>query len=201
MTTFPRREAGAISRPSRSFSRERRRGLRIAEEAQRHALRAGCFWIRSSLHGCRRSTLFDLTRVARRGPRHENSTDRKDQDQRASFVHHYDQCKLKLCRFKPCSSMRAACWSTPTGRGSADVLARHDVPIDAERLATAEPRAKKRLDTGETIQTTTDRAAGMDLLRPRPHGGRRAAQPRYCRRSHRVARLSSDAQPLGNDPG
>jgi HAD superfamily hydrolase (TIGR01509 family) len=48
----------------------------------------------------------------------------------------------------------------PNWRRVADVLARHDVPIDAERLAKAEPRAKKRLDTGETIQTTTDEQRG-----------------------------------------
>ena len=39
-------------------------------------------------------------------------------------------------------------------------LARHGVNVTAEALAAAEPRAKKRLDTGETIQATNDRQRG-----------------------------------------
>jgi putative hydrolase of the HAD superfamily len=41
-----------------------------------------------------------------------------------------------------------------------EALARHGVVIDAVQLAQAEPRAKKRLDTGETIQATTDQQRG-----------------------------------------
>jgi putative hydrolase of the HAD superfamily len=39
-------------------------------------------------------------------------------------------------------------------------LARHGVQADAAALERAEPRAKKRLDTGETITATTDRQRG-----------------------------------------
>jgi putative hydrolase of the HAD superfamily len=41
-----------------------------------------------------------------------------------------------------------------------DTLARHDVTISAEALAVAEPRAKQRLDRGETIQATNDAQRG-----------------------------------------
>jgi HAD superfamily hydrolase (TIGR01549 family) len=41
-----------------------------------------------------------------------------------------------------------------------ETLARHDVDIPAGALAAAEPRAKKRLDTGATIQATNDRQRG-----------------------------------------
>ena len=41
-----------------------------------------------------------------------------------------------------------------------DTLARHGVSVPADLLAAAEPRAKKRLDTGETIQATNDRERG-----------------------------------------
>jgi len=41
-----------------------------------------------------------------------------------------------------------------------DALGRHGVTVSSARLADAEPRAKKRLDTGETIQATTDQQRG-----------------------------------------
>jgi HAD superfamily hydrolase (TIGR01509 family) len=41
-----------------------------------------------------------------------------------------------------------------------DALAGHGVVVAASRLAEAEPRAKKRLDTGETIRTTDDQQRG-----------------------------------------
>jgi putative hydrolase of the HAD superfamily len=41
-----------------------------------------------------------------------------------------------------------------------DALGRHGVHADAALLAAAEPRAKKRLDTGDTIKTTTDEQRG-----------------------------------------
>jgi HAD superfamily hydrolase (TIGR01509 family) len=41
-----------------------------------------------------------------------------------------------------------------------DTLDRHGVHAAAAHLAAAEPRAKKRLDTGETIQATTDQQRG-----------------------------------------
>jgi len=41
-----------------------------------------------------------------------------------------------------------------------DVLARHRVAASAGALAAAEPRAKKRLDTGDTIQATNDQQRG-----------------------------------------
>jgi HAD superfamily hydrolase (TIGR01509 family) len=41
-----------------------------------------------------------------------------------------------------------------------EALGRHGVHADAMRLAQAEPRAKKRLDTGETIQATNDQQRG-----------------------------------------
>jgi putative hydrolase of the HAD superfamily len=40
------------------------------------------------------------------------------------------------------------------------VLGRHGVDVAAERLAAAEPRAKKQLDTGATIQATNDQQRG-----------------------------------------
>jgi HAD superfamily hydrolase (TIGR01549 family) len=41
-----------------------------------------------------------------------------------------------------------------------ETLARHGVPVAASALAAAEPLAKKRLDTGETIRATNDRQRG-----------------------------------------
>jgi len=41
-----------------------------------------------------------------------------------------------------------------------DALGRHGVGVSSARLADAEPRAKKRLDTGDTIQATTDQQRG-----------------------------------------
>jgi len=41
-----------------------------------------------------------------------------------------------------------------------DALARHGVSVTAERMAEAEPRAKKRLDTGDTIRATNDQQRG-----------------------------------------
>ena len=41
-----------------------------------------------------------------------------------------------------------------------ETLARHGVDVAADVLAAAEPRAKKRLDTGATIQATNDRQRG-----------------------------------------
>jgi len=41
-----------------------------------------------------------------------------------------------------------------------ETLARHGIRVPADRLAAAEPMAKKRLDTGETIQATNDRQRG-----------------------------------------
>jgi FMN phosphatase YigB (HAD superfamily) len=41
-----------------------------------------------------------------------------------------------------------------------ETLARHGVAVSAATLAEAEPRAKKRLDTGETIQATNDEQRG-----------------------------------------
>jgi HAD superfamily hydrolase (TIGR01509 family) len=46
-------------------------------------------------------------------------------------------------------------WSRVT-----DALGRHGVHVPAAALAAAEPRAKKRLDTGETIQATNDQQRG-----------------------------------------
>jgi len=41
-----------------------------------------------------------------------------------------------------------------------ETLARHDVSVPAQALAAAEPRAKQRLDQGETIQATNDEERG-----------------------------------------
>jgi HAD superfamily hydrolase (TIGR01509 family) len=41
-----------------------------------------------------------------------------------------------------------------------DALGRHGVGVSSARLADAEPRAKKRLDNGDTIQATTDQQRG-----------------------------------------
>jgi len=41
-----------------------------------------------------------------------------------------------------------------------ETLARHGVTVSAQALSEAEPRAKKRLDVGETIQATNDRERG-----------------------------------------
>jgi HAD superfamily hydrolase (TIGR01509 family) len=41
-----------------------------------------------------------------------------------------------------------------------EVLGRHGVSVAPARLAAAEPRAKKRLDTGETIRATSDQQRG-----------------------------------------
>jgi HAD superfamily hydrolase (TIGR01509 family) len=41
-----------------------------------------------------------------------------------------------------------------------ETLAHHGVLVDSHRLGEAEPRAKKRLDTGETIKATNDQQRG-----------------------------------------
>src|SRR5436305_977439 len=41
-----------------------------------------------------------------------------------------------------------------------EVLSRYGVAISAAALATAEPRAKKRIDTGDVIQATNDQQRG-----------------------------------------
>jgi HAD superfamily hydrolase (TIGR01509 family) len=43
-------------------------------------------------------------------------------------------------------------------------LGRHGVAVSAASLAAAEPLAKKRLDTGETIRTTNDRQRGWSYF-------------------------------------
>ena len=48
----------------------------------------------------------------------------------------------------------------PNWRRVSDALARHGVDVPAERMAEAEPRAKKRLDTGDTIRATNDQQRG-----------------------------------------
>src|SRR5262249_36246108 len=45
-----------------------------------------------------------------------------------------------------------------------DALARNGVHVAAARLAEAEPRAKKRLDTGATIQATNDQQRGWTFF-------------------------------------
>jgi putative hydrolase of the HAD superfamily len=55
----------------------------------------------------------------------------------------------------------------PNWRRIADTLAAHGVHVDAGSLASAEPRAKQRLDTGKTVLKTTDRERGwiyFDLI-------------------------------------
>jgi len=48
----------------------------------------------------------------------------------------------------------------PNWHRVSDALARHGVSVPAERMAEAEPRAKKRLDTGDTIRATNDQQRG-----------------------------------------
>ena len=48
----------------------------------------------------------------------------------------------------------------PNWHRVSDALARHGVSVTAERMAEAEPRAKKRLDTGDTIRATNDQQRG-----------------------------------------
>jgi HAD superfamily hydrolase (TIGR01509 family) len=48
----------------------------------------------------------------------------------------------------------------PNWHRVSDALARHGVGVPAERMAEAEPRAKKRLDTGDTIRATNDQQRG-----------------------------------------
>jgi len=48
----------------------------------------------------------------------------------------------------------------PNWNRVSDALAARGVRVSAEALAAAEPHAKKRLDTGATIQATTDRQRG-----------------------------------------
>src|SRR5919197_2529461 len=49
---------------------------------------------------------------------------------------------------------------TPNGTRVSEALARHGVRVAAADLAAAEPRAKKQLDTGATIQVTNDQQRG-----------------------------------------
>jgi len=48
----------------------------------------------------------------------------------------------------------------PNWHRVSDALALHGVSVTAERMAEAEPRAKKRLDTGDTIRATNDQQRG-----------------------------------------
>jgi HAD superfamily hydrolase (TIGR01509 family) len=48
----------------------------------------------------------------------------------------------------------------PNWQRVSDVLAQHGVTASSAALAAAEPRAKKRLDTGETIRATNDQQRG-----------------------------------------
>jgi len=48
----------------------------------------------------------------------------------------------------------------PNWHRVSDALARHGVSVTAERMAEAEPRAKKRLDTADTIRATNDQQRG-----------------------------------------
>jgi putative hydrolase of the HAD superfamily len=48
----------------------------------------------------------------------------------------------------------------PNWRRISDALARHGVQVAADALARAEPPAKKRLDTGATVQATNDQQRG-----------------------------------------
>ena len=48
----------------------------------------------------------------------------------------------------------------PNWNRVSDALSRHGVSVAASALKAAEPQAKKRLDTGETIQLTTDQQRG-----------------------------------------
>jgi putative hydrolase of the HAD superfamily len=42
----------------------------------------------------------------------------------------------------------------------AETFARHGVPVDAEALASVEPRVRRELDTAERVRATTDRSRG-----------------------------------------
>src|SRR3954462_8979412 len=48
----------------------------------------------------------------------------------------------------------------PNWRRGREAPARHGVSVPAERMAQAEPRAKKRLDNGDTIRATNDQKRG-----------------------------------------
>jgi HAD superfamily hydrolase (TIGR01509 family) len=48
----------------------------------------------------------------------------------------------------------------PNWHRVSDALGRHGVAVPAVRMAEAEPRAKKRLDTGDTIRATNDQQRG-----------------------------------------
>jgi HAD superfamily hydrolase (TIGR01509 family) len=48
----------------------------------------------------------------------------------------------------------------PNWKRVSDALARHGVQVDAAALAAADPRAKRRLDLGDTIQATSDLQRG-----------------------------------------
>jgi HAD superfamily hydrolase (TIGR01509 family) len=48
----------------------------------------------------------------------------------------------------------------PNWQRVSEALARHGVSVPAARMAEAEPRAKKRLDTGDTIRATNDQQRG-----------------------------------------
>jgi HAD superfamily hydrolase (TIGR01509 family) len=55
----------------------------------------------------------------------------------------------------------------PNWRRVSDALAQQDVDLSPEALAAAEPRAKRRLDAGDTIAATTDASRGwlyFDLI-------------------------------------
>ena len=93
---------------------ELRRRLRVAVEAKRDRFSRFC---RRS--GRLRASRLDRSRVARRGPHECRAAQGNREQERSTGIHPIDKCKLKPCRFIPCSWTQVASLSTPTGRVSA----------------------------------------------------------------------------------
>src|SRR3954470_11820840 len=81
-----------------------------------------------------------------------------------------------------------------------DTLRRHGVEVSAAMLAAAEPHAKRRLDTGDTIAVTTDQQRGTPL-QPGAHRSRCAAERGNRGGAGRAPCVPSDVQPVGNGSG
>ena len=197
MTTLPRSDAEDSSRPSRSLTvnagavagLRKKRSVDAFAALGRVGRRVGA--VRPAV---------ELPGIARRGPRQQDGADDGDEEERASWSHSLDKCKLKPCRFKPCSSMPAACWSIPTGRASARRWRATGSTWRRAALASAEPHAKRRIDTGETIKATNDQQRGWTYFNLVLTEAGVALSDATVAALARAARLPSGVQSVGVGP-
>ena len=82
-----------------------------------------------------------------------------------------------------------------------DTLRRHGVEVSAATLAAAEPHAKRRLDTGDTIAVTTDQQRGWTYFNLVLTEAGMPLSDVDRGRAGRTPCVPSDVQPVGNGSG